>query len=165
VPADAAVVLGAAVWGEELSPVFTERVNHSLNLYRSGKVRKIIFTGGQGNRNELTESAAARLYALEHGIPEDIILIEEKSHDTHENLFYAKEVADDNQLKTVLIVSDPLHMKRAMIMGRRSWIESLSVSNGDHQVSKHPESNRYAGTGDLPLHQIFDKAFFLRKNN
>ena len=53
-PADAAIVLGAAVWGNDLSPVFKERINHALELRRTGKVRKIIFTGGQGNRNELT---------------------------------------------------------------------------------------------------------------
>ena len=29
--ADAAIVLGAAVWGEEPSPVFRERINHAIN--------------------------------------------------------------------------------------------------------------------------------------
>src|ERR671919_3015018 len=51
-PADAAVVLGAAVWGAEVSPVFRERINHGIDLYRKGKVRKLIFTGGRGNRGE-----------------------------------------------------------------------------------------------------------------
>ena len=45
VQGDAAIVLGAAVWGNEVSPVFRERINHAIDLYRSGKVRKIIFTG------------------------------------------------------------------------------------------------------------------------
>jgi vancomycin permeability regulator SanA len=34
--ADAAVVLGAAVWGAEVSPVFRERINHGVDLYRKG---------------------------------------------------------------------------------------------------------------------------------
>lgn len=114
--ADAAIVLGAAVWGKELSPVFRERVNHAVELYKNGKVRKIIFTGGQGNADELTESAAARKYSIENGVPENDILIEEKSHSTYENIFYAKQAADAAQLKTFLIVSDPLHMKRSMLM-------------------------------------------------
>jgi len=62
---DAAIVLGAAVWGNDVSPVFRERINHAIDLYRRGKVRKIIFTGGQGNRNELTEAAEARQYGNE----------------------------------------------------------------------------------------------------
>jgi uncharacterized SAM-binding protein YcdF (DUF218 family) len=114
--ADAAVVLGAAVWTADVSPVFRERINHAVNLYRSGQVRKVIFTGGQGNPGEPTESAAARDYALQSGIPANDILIEEKSHTTYENIFYAKQLADTHGIKKVLIVSDPLHMKRAMAM-------------------------------------------------
>ena len=115
-PADAAVVLGAAVWGTDVSPVFRERINHGIDLYRKGKVRKLIFTGGQGNPGEPTESSAARKYALKNGVPAPDILIEEKSHTTFENIKYAKELADRHGLKRVLIVSDPLHMRRAMTM-------------------------------------------------
>ena len=114
--ADAAVVLGAAVWTNNVSPVFRERINHALNLYRQNKVRKIIFTGGKGSPNEPTEASAARSYALANGIPAQDILVEQKSHTTYENIVYAKHLADANNLKKVLIVSDPLHMKRAMTM-------------------------------------------------
>jgi len=116
--ADAAVVLGAAVWTREVSPVFRERINHAINLYQKGQVRKLIFTGGQGNPGEPTESSAARQYALESGVPASDILIEEKSHNTYENILNAKQLADTHGIKRVLIVSDPLHMKRAMAMAR-----------------------------------------------
>ena len=117
-PADAAIVLGAAVWSAGLSPVFRERINHGIDLYRKGKVRKLIFTGGQGNPGEPTESSAARDYALQNGIPASDILIEEKSHTTYENVLYAKQVADTHAIKRVLIVSDPLHMKRSVLMAQ-----------------------------------------------
>lgn len=115
-PADAAVVLGAAVWTTQVSPVFRERINHAIDLYQKGQVRKLIFTGGQGNPGEPTESSAARQYAIESGVPAHDILIEEKSHTTYENILYAKQLADAHRMKKVLIVSDPLHMKRAMTM-------------------------------------------------
>jgi uncharacterized SAM-binding protein YcdF (DUF218 family) len=117
-PADAAVVLGAAVWTKEPSPVFKERINHAINLYRKGRVRKLIFTGGQGNPDEPTEAVAARDYALQSGLPASAILIENKSHTTYENILNAKQLADTQGIRTVLIVSDPLHMKRAMTMAR-----------------------------------------------
>jgi uncharacterized SAM-binding protein YcdF (DUF218 family) len=44
------------------------------------------------------------------------MLIESKSHTTYENLLYAKRVADSHNLRRVLVVSDPLHMRRAMSM-------------------------------------------------
>jgi uncharacterized SAM-binding protein YcdF (DUF218 family) len=124
VKADAAIVLGAAVWGNEVSPVFRERINHAIYLYRTGKVRKIIFTGGQGNRDELTEAAEARQFAIKNGIPEKDILIEERSHTTYENLINAKKLADANGLKRVLIVSDPIHLKRAVAMASDVGLEA-----------------------------------------
>jgi len=124
VNADAAVVLGAAVWGNQVSPVFRERINHAINLYHQGRIKKLIFTGGQGNRNEPTEAAAARDYALQNGIPLNDVLIEQQSHTTYENMVYAKQLADQHGLKKLLIVSDPLHMKRAIAMARDVGMEA-----------------------------------------
>lgn len=121
---DAAIVLGAAVWGNEVSPVFRERINHAIDLYRTGKVRKIIFTGGQGNKDELTEAAEARQFAIKNGIPEKDILTEESSHTTYENVVNAKRLADAHGLKKILIVSDPLHMKRAVAMAKDIGLEA-----------------------------------------
>ena len=136
--ADAAVVLGAAVWTNQVSPVFKERINHALNLYRKGQVRKLIFTGGQGNPGEPTESAAARDYAIQSAIPASDILIEEKSHTTYENILYAKQLADTHGIKKVLIVSDPLHEKRAMAMAEDTGLVA--------EASPTP-STRYQGVG------------------
>jgi uncharacterized SAM-binding protein YcdF (DUF218 family) len=122
--ADAAIVLGAAVWTQQVSPVFRERINHAMDLYRRGRVHKIIFTGGQGNRNEPTEAAAARAYAIENGISPSDILIEQRSHTTYENLVYAKELAEAHGLKKVLIVSDPMHMRRAISMAHDLGLEA-----------------------------------------
>jgi uncharacterized SAM-binding protein YcdF (DUF218 family) len=124
VNADAAIVLGAAVWSDEVSPVFRERINHAINLHRNGKVRKIIFTGGQGNRREPTEAAAARAYAIRNGVPADAILIEQSSHTTYENVVNAKQLADAHGFKKVLIVSDPMHMKRAVVMANDIGLEA-----------------------------------------
>lgn len=116
--ADAAIVLGAAVWGERLSPVFQERVNHAINLYREKRVKKLIFTGGRGNADEDSESLAAKKYAIDNGVLPEDILIEESSHSTFENLLCAKQVAEQNNLKSFLLVSDPLHLKRSTNIGK-----------------------------------------------
>lgn len=148
-PADAAIVLGAAVWTRDPSPVFKERINHAINLYQKGRVRKLIFTGGQGNPGEPTEASAARDYALQSGVPASDILIEDKSHTTFENILNAKQLADTQGLRTVLIVSDPLHMKRAMTMARDAGLEA------------HPSptpSTRYQGLSSqlrLLIHETY----------
>src|SRR5205807_677963 len=60
------------------------------------------------------ESSVARQSAIGQGVPPQDILVEKTSHTTYENLFFARQVAQAEGLKQVLIVSDPLHMKRAV---------------------------------------------------
>lgn len=118
IKADAAIVLGAAVWGDKPSPVFRERINHSINLYKKGVVRNIIFTGGVGEAKELAEAVVGKRYAIQRGVKENDIFIETKSRTTHENLKNAQAVASQHQLSKFLIVSDPLHLKRAVLMAQ-----------------------------------------------
>ncbi|MGO4890578.1 YdcF family protein [Anaerobacillus sp. MEB173] len=124
--ADAAIVLGAAAWGDEPSPVFRERINHSIWLYENGYVDKIIFTGGKGEGDKYSESEVARKYALKHHVRGEDIFIETKSKITEENFKYAKEIGFANNLKTFIIVSDPLHMKRATLIAKNFGMEVYS---------------------------------------
>lgn len=79
IEADAAIVLGAAVWGEKPSPVFRGRIDHAISLYKSNIVSKIIFTGGKDEGDKYPESYVAKMYALENGVEERDIFIETKS--------------------------------------------------------------------------------------
>lgn len=114
--ADAAIVLGAAVWGDQPSPVFQERINHAIDLYQARQVEKLIFTGGEDGDGRAAEAVVAKNYANAQGVAEADILIETESQITWTNLLNAQAVAEVNGLTTFIIVSDPLHMKRAMLM-------------------------------------------------
>lgn len=124
--ADAAIVLGAAVDGEEVSPVFRERINHGIVLYQEGFVEYLIFTGGTGEGSTVSEAFAAKQYALEAGVPEGHILIEESSRITEENLANAGALMEEAGMDTALIVSDPLHMMRAMEMAKDFGLEACA---------------------------------------
>ncbi|HIK08346.1 MAG TPA: YdcF family protein [Trichormus sp. M33_DOE_039] len=122
--ADAAIVLGAAVWGEEPSPVFRERINHAINLYKNGDVNQIIFTGGVGDQNEAAEAIVGKNYAIQQGVKTDDILIETLSRTTQQNLKNAGAIVSHHKLTKCLIVSDPLHLKRAVLMARDLGIDA-----------------------------------------
>lgn len=113
-PADAAIVLGAAVVRDRPSAVFRERINHAVQLYQSGLVHKLIFTGGVGNRDELAEAEVGRNYAISLGVHPDNILLEATSTSTDENLRNAQQIAQQHGLESFLIVSTPNHMRRAL---------------------------------------------------
>ncbi|WP_033544098.1 YdcF family protein [Planococcus sp. CAU13] len=138
VKADAAIVLGTAVWGEEPSPVFRERINHSIWLYENDYVDKIIFTGGKTNGSQFAESAVAKNYAVAHGIPPEDIFIEDRSLVTIENFRYVQELADINGLVNFLVVSDPLHMKRAIQMAEDTGFEVFSSPTTTSRYNSAP---------------------------
>lgn len=125
-PSDCAVVLGAAVYGAEPSPVFKERIKHAVFLYRTGVVSKIIFTGGYGYGESDAESSVAAAYAIREGVPSSAVLTETKSHTTHENLIEAKALMSAISLRTAILVSDPLHMKRSALMAHDLGISAVT---------------------------------------
>jgi len=115
---DVAIVLGAGTNDGKLSPVFRERINHSILLYEKEVVDKIIFTGGFGKGQKQSDSQTAKNYALANGIPENDIFIEEASNYTIENLKQSKQIMDSLGFTNALLVSDPIHMKRAMKLAK-----------------------------------------------
>lgn len=111
--ADAVVVLGAAAWGKNPSPVFKERINYGVNLYQQGLAPKLIFTGGTPIEGYPTEAAVAARYAGKQGIKQADMLLETQSRDTYENLLNTKVLASQNDIDSMIVVSDPHHLARA----------------------------------------------------
>ncbi len=120
------MVLGAAAWNDEPSPVLRERINHSIWLYVNDYVDKIIFTGGKGTGDKYAESEVARDYAIKNNVNSEDIMIETKSKITEENLKYAYEIAIEKNFNTFTIVSDPLRMKRSILMAKNTGMEAYS---------------------------------------
>ncbi|MBD9438133.1 YdcF family protein [Pseudoxanthomonas sp. PXM03] len=124
--ADAIIVLGAAAYDAKPSPVFEERIRHGIDLYKRGMAPTLIFTGGYGGSGaRFSESQVARRYALRQGVPEKAILIESLSRNTHENLRQASLLMHQHNLHSVIIVSDPLHMARALRISRGLGIRAV----------------------------------------
>lgn len=123
--ADAIVVLGAAAYDAQPSPVFTERIRHGLDLYRRGYADRLIFTGGYGSGARFSESQVARRFALREGVPAQAILIETLSQTTFENLSRARDLMVEHRIQRIVVVSDPLHMARALRLCRELGIDAL----------------------------------------
>ncbi len=121
-PASAALVLGAAVLGDEPSPVLVERLRHAEELYRAGDVGKIVVTGGLSPEDDLSEAVASRNWLEAAGVPESDIVLEDQSRTTFENFELAKPLLERAGIEDVLIVSDPLHMRRAKLIADRTGI-------------------------------------------
>lgn len=74
---------------------------------------------------------------MKNQVPEEDILIEEESLTTRENLQNAKKLMEENHLADAIIVSDPIHMRRAMQIANDLGIKAWS--------SRHLQQNTPAG--------------------
>lgn len=123
---DCIIVLGAAAYGSQPSPVFEERIRHAVSLFGEGKAPVIIFTGGRGDGSSHAESEVGAVFAVGKGVAASAILTEDRSTTTHQNLVEAKVLMDGAGLETAIIVSDPLHLKRASVMAESLGMEAVT---------------------------------------
>jgi uncharacterized SAM-binding protein YcdF (DUF218 family) len=131
---DCIIVLGAAAYGGKPSPVFEERIKHAVALFKKDEAPVIIFTGGWGDSATHAESTVGASFAISQGVNGSSILTETRSRTTHQNLAEAKILMDSAVLKSAIIVSDPLHLKRAFVM---------AGDLGIHAVTSPTPTSRY----------------------
>jgi uncharacterized SAM-binding protein YcdF (DUF218 family) len=118
-PVSAIVVLGAAQYVGRPSPVLRARLDHAIDLWRRGFAPRIIFTGGFGDRDTTSEAAVAQRYAIDHGVPPRVILIENTGRSTTQSLSQVAVLMEAEPTRDVILVSDPFHMLRLSIIARR----------------------------------------------
>lgn len=136
--ADAAVVLGAAVWVGNPSPVLKARLDHALKLYQSNTVSVIIVTGGVGKGDTMSEAAAGAAYLVANGVPAGHILQETAGTSTLQSLQGAVALAAVNNIQTVLIVSDPFHMLRSLKMAGDLGLTAYASPTTTSPISRRP---------------------------
>ena len=112
--ADAIVVLGAAQYDGRPSSVLKARLDHAIELYKTGVARWFVVTGGKAEGDRTTEAAAARSYALSRGVPASSILAEDQGRTTLESMRGVRTVFDGNDLSSAIFVSDRTHMLRVL---------------------------------------------------
>ena len=117
----AALVLGAKTQDNVMSNALRARVDYAIELYQTGQVGAVIFTGGFRDKDparEWSESALARDYAMQRGVPSERIWIEQRSTTTLENLREAQAIVNAQGFAQVALVSDRWHLARAQAMAR-----------------------------------------------
>jgi len=114
-----ALVLGAAQYNGSPSPAFTRRLQAALRLYQSGRVTRIVVSGGAKPGDRYTEGGAGCRYLLEQGVPKSALACETKSRSTWENLLFSKPLLGG---EPVWLVTDAPHLPRALLLARRLGI-------------------------------------------
>ncbi|MGQ0507946.1 MAG: YdcF family protein [Myxococcaceae bacterium] len=141
--ADAAIVLGAAAWGQEPSPIFRERIRHGVELHSAHQVRALIFTGGRRQLADLSEAEVGRRTALKLGVPDSDIVVEACSRTTRENLEFAFALGRKRGMKRFVLVSDPLHLRRAVVLAESMGVQVAASATPTTRVQSLKEKVRF----------------------
>lgn len=112
--AEAIVVLGAAQYNGEPSPVLRGRLDHAAELWQSGVAPTIVVTGGKQEGDRVGEGYASYDYLRGLGIPESALKVEVDGTNTYEQLSASKVILDDlGAGSSVVVVSSPYHSFRS----------------------------------------------------
>ena len=121
---DCIVVPGARVEADgRPGPSLQARLDHALALWNEGWAPALLFTGGPGQTG-FVEGEVGRDYAIAHGVPADAIDFEGSSHDTRHNFAFAKAVMDRHGWRSCLIVTEPFHEMRCLMLAHDLGIEA-----------------------------------------
>ena len=123
---ECALLLGTAriVQGKYLNEYFQSRIEAAVELYRSGKVRRIIVSG-DNSRKDYDETTDMKNELIRHGIPEKDILMDYAGFRTLDSVLRARNLFGYSKY---VIVSQQFHCERAVFLARAHGMEPVGFA-------------------------------------
>lgn len=130
--AQAAIILGAKVREDgNLSPILKDRVDKGIDLYKAGKVSKLLISGNH-KRTAYDEVNAMTNHAIEEGVPHRDIFTDHAGFSTYESLYRARKIF---RVKSAIIVSQRFHLRRVIFVARSLGLDAQVVAADRHPYS------------------------------
>jgi uncharacterized SAM-binding protein YcdF (DUF218 family) len=134
VDADAVIVLGAAVHGDRVTWVLSNRLDTAADYLAAHPDAVCVVSGGQGDGESVTEASAMQKYLIERkGVDPARILVEDKAENTRENFAFSKALIDErlgSDAKIAFVTTD-FHVFRAGRVAKKAGISAVGVAAPD----------------------------------
>lgn len=120
-----AIVLGAGVHPDgRLTFVLQDRVEAAIDLYRAGKVERLLFTGD--NRFEhYNEPQRMFEYAVAQGVPAEAIVLDYAGRRTYDSCYRARAIF---QVRRAIVVTQSFHQDRALFTCERLGLDVIGLA-------------------------------------
>jgi vancomycin permeability regulator SanA len=128
--ADAIVVLGAAQYNGEPSPVLQRRLTTALDLWEQGAAPQIVTTGASQPGDSFTEGFASFQFLRNAGVPEEWIVVVVDGGDTYESLLAAANQLGEDE-RSVIVVTDAYHARRSADIASEVGLDPTVIAAGD----------------------------------
>jgi uncharacterized SAM-binding protein YcdF (DUF218 family) len=133
---DFIIVHGAWLKEGKVSPLLAGRVDKAIWFYQEQKKRatppKLILSGGKGSDELRSEAVAMAEYAMDKGIPQSDILLEDQSETTLQNIEYSKKLMDElsgGAPYKCLYVTSNYHLLRTGIYARKTGLRTIGLGS------------------------------------
>jgi len=128
-----AIVFGAEVKKDGTpSAVLRDRVETAVELYKNGKVEKLLMSGD--NRFvDYNEPEAMRQYAVSLGVPDEAIVLDYAGRRTYDTCYRAKEIF---QVDSAILVTQGFHLPRSLFLCNSFGVEAIGVKADNYYYLK-----------------------------
>lgn len=128
-PTRVALLLGTSRWvrGGRANPFFDNRVAAAARLYETDKV-EFILASGDNSHPSYNEPAYLRAALLRSGVPEERVVLDYAGFSTLDSVVRAREVFG---LESVLLVSQPFHLQRALFIADAAGLDAVGYAAAD----------------------------------
>lgn len=128
-PPRVAIVFGAKVWDDKSpSSVLYDRVVTAVELYRAGRVEKILMSGDNPVEN-YDEPTAMKETAVRLGVPESDIVLDFAGRRTYDTCYRAREIFE---IQKAILVTQEFHQARALYLCNNLGVDSIGIT-GDRR--------------------------------
>jgi len=128
-----AVVFGAGLYRDgSPSPVLRDRVSTAAELYKAGKVEKLLMSGDNSTLS-YNEPGAMKKYAMQLGIPEDAIVLDYAGRRTYDTCYRAKVIFG---ITEATLVTQDYHLPRALFICQNLGLKAVGVSADRRNYSR-----------------------------
>ena len=100
---DYLIVLGSGLVNGKVPKLLASRIEKALafankQMEKTGQLPVLVMSGGKGDDEPLSEAAAMAAYATDKGYNPDLLLTEERSRNTLENMRFSRELIEEHWL-------------------------------------------------------------------
>ena len=123
-PPRIAIVFGAGLWRDgQPTPVLYDRVATAAELYKAGRVTKLLLTGD--NRFvDYNEPEVMRQTALQLGVPDEALVLDYAGRRTYDSCYRARDIFG---VSRAILITQAFHLDRALYLCNSLGVDSLGL--------------------------------------
>lgn len=127
---DTVIILGAGVNGTVPSRTLQARLAKALEYAEENPNAVFVLSGGQGPGEDISEAECMRRWLTSRGVPEERLLLEDRSTSTQENVRFSRKLLlerDPDYDGKVLLITEYYHVMRAKLMALDEGFTNVSA--------------------------------------